>query len=79
MQNSAARKLETVEGYKIPAAPTRVISLRPSVWERVRAWAKRTLTEEKIAAPAIVTATLFLWGLFFFWFYQAMQNYTILP
>jgi hypothetical protein len=79
MKVSAVQKLNTVEGQKVPIIPPRVIYLRPSIWERGRAWAERTLTEEKIAEPALIAAALFLWGWFFFCLYQALQNRTVLP
>lgn len=81
MKDSAARKLEleAVEEQKTPITPARVIPLRPSAWEGVKAWVKTTLTEERIAEAVLVTAALSLWGLLSFGFYQALQNYTILP
>jgi len=79
MKDSAARRLETVERQETRITPARVIPLRPSVWEQARAWARRAFIGEKIAEPAIVTATLFLWGLLFFILYRALQNYTVLP
>ena len=79
MRNSAAQKLETVARQETHLTPLRVIPLRPSLWQQVRAWAKRTLTEERIAEVALVTTTLFLYGLFFFWLHQALQDYTISP
>lgn len=79
MQNSAARKLETVERQETRTTPAQVIPLRPSAWDQVRAWARKTFVAERIAEPAIVTATLLLWGWLLFSLYHALQNYTILP
>ena len=77
MHNSAAQRLETVEGQEIYIAPSRVTYLRPSIWEGVRAWAKEMLTGENITEATFVTATFFLWGWLLFSLYQALENYLV--
>jgi len=79
MKASAAQKLETVEEQETPITSARVTSLHPLVWEQAKAWTRRAFIEERIAEPALVTATLFLWGLLLFSLYQALENYTISP
>ena len=77
MQN--VQKLEPLTRQQPPVAPLRVTTLRPSVWERVRAWARRTLTEETVAEAALMTATVSLMVWLFVGLARALEHYTIIP
>ncbi len=60
-------------------APLRVTALRPSVGERVRAWARRTLTEETVTEVALGVFTLSLLAWLLVGLQHALENYTIIP
>jgi hypothetical protein len=74
-----ARKLGPFTEHQPPVAPLRVTVVRPSVRERVRAWARRTLTEETVAEVIFGTATVFLVTVLFVSFARALAHYTIIP
>jgi hypothetical protein len=72
------QKLEPLGGQKPLVTPLRVTTLRPSVWERVRAWARRTLTAETVAETALVIANIALMVWLFVGLARALENYTII-
>ena len=57
--------------------PAQVIPLHPTVRQRVRGWAQRTLTPEVIADVVLAVTTLVLSGVLFFALYHGLQHYTI--
>jgi len=57
--------------------PAQVIPLHPTVRQRVRTWARRTLTPEAMAEVVLALATLVLSGVLFFALYNGLQHYTI--
>ncbi len=73
------QKFEALVERQPSVAPLRVTALRPSVWERVRAWARRTLTAETITEIALGTFTLSLLAWLFVGLHHALENYTIIP
>jgi len=73
------QKIEPLAGQKSPIAPLRVTAFRPSVWERTRVWAQRTLTEETVTGIVLVTASISLLVWFFVGLARALENYTIIP
>lgn len=74
-----ARKLGPFTERQPSVAPLRVTMVRPSVRERVRAWAQKTLTEETVAEVIFDTATIFLVTVLFVSFARALAHYTIIP
>jgi len=74
-----ARKLGPFTEQQPTVAPLRVTTVRPSVRERVRAWAQKTLTEETVAEVIFGTATVFLVTVLFVSFARALAHYTIIP
>ena len=77
MQN--VQKLEPLVGQQPSITPLRVLSVRPSVWERVRAWARRTLTGETVTEAALVAATILLMVWLFVGLSHALEHYPIIP
>jgi len=53
--------------------------MRPSLWERVKAWAEMTLTSETVAEIVLATVSVSLTGSLPFSLYRALENYTIIP
>jgi len=74
-----ARKLGPFAEQQPSIAPLRVTTFRPSVWERMRAWARRTLTAETTADVILGSATIFLVTVLFVSFARALAHYTIIP
>jgi len=72
------QKIEPLARQKPPIAPLRVTAFRPSVWERARAWAQRTLTEETVAEITLVIASVSLMVWFFVGLARALESYTII-
>lgn len=73
------QKFEALVERQPSVAPLRVTALRPSVGERVRAWARRTLTEETVTEVALGFFTLSLLACLFVGLHHALENYTIIP
>ena len=73
------RKLGPFTEQQPSVAPLRVTALRPPVWERVRRWAKETLTAETITEIALGIFTLSLLAWLFVGLQHALENYTIIP
>ncbi len=73
------RKFEALVEQQPYVAPLRVTALRPSAGERVRAWARRTLTEETVTEVALGIFTLSLLAWLFVGLQHALENYTIIP
>jgi hypothetical protein len=73
------QKIEPLMGPKSPVAPLRVTTVRPSLWERMRAWAEKTLTTEMRAEIVFATATILLAGGLFASLARALAHYTIIP
>lgn len=73
------QKIEPLMGQKSPVAPLRVTTVRPSPWERMRAWAAKTLSAETRAEIAFGTATILLTGGLFVSLARALAHYTIIP
>ena len=46
-------------------------------WERVKEWAKRTATHEKLPEVAVAAVTIVLFGVLFSALYNALHNYTV--
>ena len=46
-------------------------------WERVRSWAERVFTKERVADTVLLLATLTLWAVILFYLYNASLNRTI--
>jgi hypothetical protein len=74
-----ARKLGPFSEQQPTVAPLRVTTFYPSMWERMRAWTQRTLTEETVAEVIFGTATIFLVTVLFVSFTRALAHYTIIP
>ena len=74
-----ARKLGPFTEQQPSVAPLRVTTIRPSMWEQVRAWTQRTLTAETVAEVIFGTATIFLVMVLFVSFTRALAHYTIIP
>lgn len=79
MAQGMMRKFESTSEQERPLSPRRVVVLYPPAWQRLKAWVRSTLTEERIAEPALVIVTLLLLGWLSYCFYHAMQNYTVIP
>ena len=77
MSENTARQYEHEEVPAIRRVPAQVIPLHPTVRQRVRAWARRTLTPEAIADVVLVVTTLVLSGVLCFALYRGLQHYTI--
>jgi negative regulator of sigma E activity len=77
MSANTAWQYEHKEAPATPRVPAQVIPLHPTVWQRVREWARRTLTPEAIAEVVLAVTTLVLSGVLFFALYHGLQNYTV--
>lgn len=77
MSANTMRQYEHEEAPATRRDPAQVIPLYPTVRQRVRAWARRTLTPEAIADVVLVVTTLVLSGVLFFALYHGLQNYTV--
>ncbi len=73
------RKLGPFTEQQPSVTPLRVTALHPSVGERVRAWARRTLTEETVTEVALGIFTLSLLAWLFVGLQHALENYMIIP
>ncbi len=73
------QKFEAFAEQRPSVTPLRVTALRSSVGERVRAWARRTLTEETVTEVALGVFTLSLLAWLFVGLQHALENYTIIP
>lgn len=73
------QKLGPLAGQRPALTPLWVTTFRPSVWERVRVWAQRTLTEETVTEVALGTFTLSLLVWLFVGLARALEHYTIIP
>ncbi len=74
-----AHKLEPLAGQRPALAPLRVAVRRPSLRERGKIWARRTLTAETAAEIAFGVSTLVLALWLFVSFTLALRHYTIIP
>jgi len=76
MSTNTARqyKHDEVTPRRVPA---QVIPLHPTVRQRVRVRARRTLTPEAIAEVVLAVTTLVLSGVLFFALYHGLQNYMV--
>jgi hypothetical protein len=77
MQN--IQNLDTRTGQSPSLAPMRVLTVRPSVWRRFRAWARTLASQETMAEMALSAVTISLVVWLFVSFSQALQQYTIIP
>ena len=77
MSTNTLRQYEHEEAPAPRRGLAQVIPLHPTVWQRVRAWARRTLTPEAIAEVVLAVTTLVLLGVLFFALYHGLQNYTV--
>ena len=73
------QKFATLAEPQPSVAPLRMTAFRPSVGERVRRWAKETLTAETITEIALGIFTLSLLAGLFVGLQHALENYTIIP
>ena len=73
------QKMGPLTGPRPSVAPLRVTTMRPSLWERVRAWAERALTSETVAEIVLATVTVSLTESLLFSLYRALETYTIIP
>ena len=76
MSTNTARQYEHEE-VTPRRGPAQGIPLHPTVRQRVREWARRTLTPEAIAEVILAVTTLVLSGVLFFALYHGLQNYRI--
>jgi hypothetical protein len=77
MSENTARQYAHEEAPVTRRVPAQVIPLHPTVRQRVRGWARRTLTPERVAEVVLAVTTLVLSGVLFFALYQGLQQYTI--
>ena len=77
MSANTARQYEHEEAPAIRRVPAQVIPLHPTVRQRVREWARRTLTPEAIAEVVLAVTTLVLAGVLLFALYNGLQHYTV--
>ena len=77
MSQNTARHYEHEEAPVTRRVPAQVIPLRPTVWQRVQVWARRTLTPERVAEVVLAVTTLVLSGVLFFALFHGLQNYTV--
>ncbi len=77
MQN--IQKLDTRTGQSPSLAPMRVLTVQPSVWRRLSAWARKLASQETMAEIVLSAVTIFLMVWLFVSFSQALQKYTIIP
>ena len=76
MSANTARQFEHEE-VTPRRVPAQVIPLHPTVRQRGRGWARRTLTPEAIAEVVLAVTTLVLSGVLCFALYNGLQHYTI--
>ena len=77
MSQNTARHYEHEEAPVTRRVPAQVIPLHPTVWQRGKVWARRTLTPERIAEVVLAVTTLVLSGVLFFALYRGLQHYTV--
>jgi hypothetical protein len=77
MSANTARPYEYEEAPTTRRVPAQVIPLHPTVRQRVRGWARRTLTPERVAEVILAVTTLVLSGVLFFALYNGLQHYTV--
>jgi hypothetical protein len=51
----------------------------PVAWEGLRARLRQVTRAERFGEFLFVLATFTMWGWYVFWFYNALQNFTIVP
>jgi hypothetical protein len=78
MSKNTARRYEHEANRATRRIPAQVIPLHPTVWQRGKAWARRTLTPEAIAEVVLAVTTLILSGVLCFVLYHGLQHYTVL-
>jgi hypothetical protein len=67
MQKSTAPRRQELSEQQAGAVSVPRACPRPSLQERVRIWAERALTEERVAGLAVIVGNLFFWSLLFLW------------
>jgi len=77
MSTNTARQYTYEETPAVRRAPAPVIPLRPTRRQRMREWARKTLTPENIAEVILAVTTLVLSGVLFFILYQGVQHYRV--
>jgi hypothetical protein len=77
MSQNTARHYKHEEAPVTRRVPAQVIPLHPTVRQRVRGWARRTLTPEAIAEVVLAVTTLVLAGVLLFALYNGLQHYTV--
>jgi hypothetical protein len=73
-----ARKLGPFAGHETSVAPLRVTTVRPSLQEQLRAWARKIPAEDRAEIILGITTILLVSGLFVS-FAHALAHYTIIP
>src|SRR5262249_18217910 len=73
-----ARKLGQFAEHEPSVAPLRVTTVRPSLRERARAWARKIPAEDRAEVILGIT-TILLVGELFVSFARALAHYTIIP
>jgi len=77
MSNNTARHYTYEETPVRRRAPAPVIPLHPTRQQRLREWARRTLTSETIAEAVLAVTTLVLSGELVFILYQGIHHYRV--
>jgi hypothetical protein len=73
------QKLHPLSGQPSIVPSLRVTTVRPSVWERIQAWRKKTLSQETVAEIILGTVTVALMAWYLVGLYYALESYTIMP
>jgi hypothetical protein len=73
-----ARKLGPFADQQPSVAPLRVTTVRPSLREQMRAWARKIPAEDRAEVILGITTVLLVSGLFVS-FARALAHYTIIP
>jgi len=73
------QQLELLLRQQPPVAPLRITTVQPSLWRRVTAKMKKTLSLEKNVEIIFATATFLLAAGPLVSFARALANYTIIP
>ena len=51
----------------------------PVAWESLRTRLRQATRSEQVGELLFVLATFTMWGWYLYWFYNALQNFTIVP
>jgi hypothetical protein len=73
------RKLEPLGQQTSPVAPLRILTIRPSAWERATERIGKTLSSEAAVEAVFGVATVLLVAGLFISLARALAHYTIIP